>query len=100
MCHGFKNAAEWQRLMIAPRLGRSTGPAGALAATTPVAIDLATSVQALPIILSGQPGCNLPPPPSLFGPGPETYSHGQASVTTGATGNHVLEIVGLAVAAD
>lgn len=71
-------------------------PAGALAATTPVAIDLATSVQALPIILSGQPGCNLPPPPSLFGPGPETYSHGQASVTTGATGNHVLEIVGLA----
>ena len=71
-------------------------PAGALAATTPVAIDLGTSVQALPIILSGQPGCNLPPPPSLFGPGPETYSHGQASVTTGPTGNHVLEIVGLA----
>lgn len=71
-------------------------PAGALAATTPVAIDLATSVQALPIILSGQPGCNLPPPPSLFGPGPETYSHGQASVTTGPTGNHVLEIVALA----
>ncbi len=71
-------------------------PACALAATTPVTIDLGTSVDALSIITSNQPGCGLPPPPSLFGPGPETYSYGQTTVTSGA-GNHVLELVDLSM---
>jgi hypothetical protein len=64
---------------------------GALAAMSNIAVDLSTSVQASPIVFSV--GC-LTPPASIGGPGPDTYSYGAISITTGA-GSHVLEITTL-----